>query len=393
MERTIFSFLHILLLATMFLWGNMLSKSFSSRAFWQKALIPILVYGIVVGLRFGRMVDWNLYYFRFLEIGKNYENSNYEILFKIFNYIFYSIGLPYWSFIFCESLLLMFALLFLFKNFKKELFFILPLCLDLIHNNELYIRWYFAVSFFVVAISFLISSKPKKAYFFFLISCLFHYGMVPLLPILFFAKYLNKYAIPPKIACILFLITSLGMNVTQLSFFTEISNYILGLGLITNDSAEFYLSRTDDLLNGDLGNIGIRDSMSFITQVRLYIAYIPIILFSEKSCAKRKYGKLIYNIFVVGVIVSPLFDSIEITDRYSSLFLLFGCLCGGFLFYDKFIKRDFTDNNSLIQLKMLFYSICFLSYLWPSISICFMKLHINEVLYIWDANGRNYLPF
>ena len=225
MERTIFSFLHILLLATMFLWGHMLSKSFSSRAFWQKALVPILIYGVVIGLRFGRMVDWNLYYFRFLEIGKNFDNSDYEILFKIFNYIFYSIGLPYWSFIFCESLLLMFALLFLFKNFKKELFFILPLCLDLIHNNELYIRWYFAVSFFVVAISFLISSKPKKAYFFFLISCLFHYGMVPLLPILFFAKYLNKYAIPPKIACILFLITSLGMNVTQLSFFTDFQLY------------------------------------------------------------------------------------------------------------------------------------------------------------------------
>lgn len=376
----------------MFLGGNMLSKSTSSRDFWHKALIPILMYGIVVGLRFGRSVDWNLYYFRFLEIGKNFDKSNYEILFKIFNYIFYSIGLPYWSFIFCESLLLMFTLLFLFQYFKKELFFILPLCLDLIHNNELYIRWYFAVSFFVVAISFLISSKPRKAYFFFLISCLFHYGMVPLLPILFFAKYLNKYAIPPKIACILFLITSLGMNVTQLSFFTEISNYILGLGLITNDSAVFYLSRTDDLINGDLGNIGIRDPLSYFTQMRLFIAYIPIILFSEKSCAKRKYGKLIYNMFVVGAIVSPLFNSIEITDRYSSLFLLFGCLCGGFLFYDKFIKRDFS-SNSLIQLKMLFYSICFLSYLWPSISICFMNLHINEVLYIWDANGRNFLPF
>lgn len=122
MERTIFSFLHILLLATMFLWGHMLSKSFSSRVFWHKALVPILIYGVVIGLRFGRMVDWNLYYFRFLEIGKNFDNSDYEILFKIFNYIFYSIGLPYWSFIFCESLLLMFALLFLFKNFKKELF-------------------------------------------------------------------------------------------------------------------------------------------------------------------------------------------------------------------------------------------------------------------------------
>lgn len=392
MERTVFSFLHILLLVTMFLGGNMLSKSSSSRDFWHKALIPILMYGVVVGLRFGRMVDWNLYYFRFLEIGKNFEKSNYEILFKIFNYIFYSIGLPYWFFIFCESLLLMFSLLFLFQYFKKELFFILPLCLDLIHNNELYIRWYFAVCFFVVAISFIIYSMPKKAYIFMLIACLVHYGMVPLIPIVLFAKYLNKYAISPKVACILFLVTTLGMKVSQLSFFTEISNYILGLGLVTNDSAEFYLSRTEDLINGDLGNIGIRDSMSYITQMRLFIAYIPIILFSEKSCAKRKYGKLIYNIFVVGAIVSPLFNSIEITDRYSSLFLLFGCLCGGFLFYDKFIKRDFS-NNSLIQLKMLFYSICFLSYLWPSISICFMNLHINEVLYIWDANGRNYLPF
>ena len=225
-----------------------------------------------------------------------------------------------------------------------------------------------------------------------LFACLVHYGMVPLIPIVFFAKHLNKYAISPKVACILFLVTSLGMKVSQLSFFTEISNYILSLGLVTNDSAEFYLSRTDDLINGDLGNIGIRDPLSYFTQMRLFIAYIPIILFSEKSCAKRKYGKLIYNMFVVGAIVSPLFNSIEITDRYSSLFLLFGCLCGGFLFYDKFIKRDFF-SNSLIQLKMLFYSICFLSYLWPSISICFMNLHINEVLYIWDANGRNYLPF
>ena len=63
-----------------------------------------------------------------------------------------------------------------------------------------------------------------------LIACLVHYGMVPLIPIVLFAKYLNKYAISPKVACILFLVYTLVRKLNKVFFFFKILFYF-SLGL------------------------------------------------------------------------------------------------------------------------------------------------------------------
>lgn len=388
MEKNIFFVLHLEMFLCAIYSGKIISRNVYEK-YWSYALFPILSYGVVSGLRFGRMVDWNLYYHRYIEMGNDFWSSDYEICFRAINYSFYNLGFPYWFFIFSQCLFLMISMFILFKNYKNEILYILPISLVLIHNNELYIRWYTAFSFFLISLSFMIRGEKIKSILFFLIACLTHFGIILLFPIIIFSNILNKYSIHPLIGCSLYIFVLFSMSITQLSFLSSFTDNLLKLNIITNESAIYYMNNTDALINGEFGGVGFKESDGILKTIRLLVGYLPLILFSLKSCKNRKYGVLEYNVFVIGVVLSPLFYSIEITDRYAGAMTFFGCLCAGHLAYDTFIEN--ATNTSKFQ-KILI-SVCLISNIWPLLSICWTVDNINEMLYIWDANGRKYLPY
>lgn len=94
----IYTSLKLLEFAIFLLFGYIISKS--PKHYWKYAIFPIAVFAIVEGLRFGREIDYNEYYFRYINIGQNFNSEDYEFIFKLICYTCYNIGIPYYLFIF-----------------------------------------------------------------------------------------------------------------------------------------------------------------------------------------------------------------------------------------------------------------------------------------------------
>ena len=80
----IYTSLKLLEFAIFLLFGYIISKS--PKHYWKYAIFPIAVFAIVEGLRFGREIDYNEYYFRYINIGQNFNSEDYEFIFKLICY-------------------------------------------------------------------------------------------------------------------------------------------------------------------------------------------------------------------------------------------------------------------------------------------------------------------
>lgn len=116
--------------------------------------------------------------------------------------------------------------------------------------------------------------------------------------------------------------------------------------------------------------------------------YAPVVFFGKEILLRYKYGLFFYNLLTIGAIFSPLFSLIEIFDRMVSSLIFFFCLVGGIFYYEKLnFKIKKTEKMTyLIALISLLFSIYpyFSDMLWRS---------TNEMMFIWNANGRNFLPY
>ena len=381
----IYTSLKLLEFAIFLLFGYIISKS--PKHYWKYAIFPIAVFAIVEGLRFGREIDYNEYYFRYINIGQNFNSEDYEFIFKLICYTCYNIGIPYYLFIFFQSAFLIFCTFLFIKRYKQAIQYVLPLVLFELYGNNMFIRWYLAFSFFLLFLHYYLERKTYKSLFFIVITCLTHIGFTTLLPFIALHKLLSKKGISPKISVPLFLVTLFVSNLSYLNFIVTFSNILLKLGLGSIDPRlNLYLNSTEDIISGNFGNIGVIN-LTISNSIRLAIAYIPAMLWGLKCMKKYHEGIFIYNLFVIGAIVSPLFLKVEILNRLSGVLVFFYSICGGILFFHAF--KNIQRLRTPIKAIML---ISYLCALWPNVSIAIRdNLRDNQMLFIWDAHGRNYL--
>ena len=106
--------------------GYLLSKAKNNSLYWKIALMPIISFAVISGLRFGRDIDYNVYYMNYTFSSKNDEM---EFLFRNIVNIFNAFKIPYYVFVlFCSTFLITSFIYFLSK-YKKAIVFILPLFL------------------------------------------------------------------------------------------------------------------------------------------------------------------------------------------------------------------------------------------------------------------------
>lgn len=386
MIKVVFISLKLLELIIFFVSGNKISESKSKKEYWKYSIIPILTYAMVEGLRFGRNVDWNLYYFRYIQFGANYSYSeDYEPLFRYICYMLYQLGVPYYGFIFIQCLFFIFCVFVLLQNYKEHCKWMIPLILVCITSNENFIRWYLAFSFLLLSINSLVNKHIKFTCIWFLCAFFCHSGIVIFIILIILYKLLNKFAIPKQIGVILMFISTFIMTLSDFMFLTHITSYLLPfLGDSVGRSG--YLNATEDLLSGTWGKVGIMEQSSLF-YFRIFVVYAPVIYWGRKILVRYKAGIFFYNIFVIGAIVFPLFGLIEIFNRISGVLVFFFCIVGG-LFYNNFFKKGITERKWCVYIAM----ISFIFAIYPYISDIFTREN-NSMLFIWDANGRNYLPF
>lgn len=181
--RLIYIILHILEIWLLFVAGKKMSKTTTSKEYWQKSLWAFVPYVFVLGLRFGHNIDWN-YYCRAYARHQMMDWDTTEPLFDYSFYILNSIGIPYFVVISLQVAFFMYSFLLLCKKFKNCLYYVLPLLPVVAQSNDNYIRWYWAVSFILIGFYWLLSDKGRKylmSVIFFIAGGLVHNGAVILL--------------------------------------------------------------------------------------------------------------------------------------------------------------------------------------------------------------------
>lgn len=352
---------------------------------WKYAVPIILSYAVTMGLRFGRMVDYNVYYDRYVSLAKDLDSYDYEFVFETICWVLGNLGIPYWFFICLCSVLVMFAFLHVVvNNYWKYAPLTCVLFFWEAHNVELLIRYYLAFSFILLAFSFYKLNKLGKSIIFCILGIGTHIGMIVFLFPAFLLIFYKKCLFPPIVVAVLFIAGLIVGDIRSISF---LSSYITVLDILGEERVSFYTSGFNDLINGELGYVGFKPIAILSTIVRNVMQYLFPILLAPLLVKKKMLGYIEVNLFYIGVIVFPMFTQIEILDRLASSFLFFTVFVSGCAYHYLLAnKRQFTLKQRWL---------CYLSIIagiWPVISNIIIRTDWWQMLYIWDAGDWNTIP-
>lgn len=386
MVQLIYIFLKVVELAVFIIFGKKISKVGSSKEYWKLSVVPILTYSLIEGLRFGRKIDWNVYYFRYEQLGQNVNFlDDYEPLFRYICHILYQLGIPYPGFIFLQCLFFIICVFVVIENFKGCCRWIVPLILVCATGNEMFIRWFLSFSFVLLSLNSFIKKKYiyTAIWFFCAFSC--HSGIIVFALFFILYKFFNSHTLPPIAAVVLLFVTTFIMSLSDLMFITQITYF---LSPILGDSLNRggYLDATENILSGTWGHVGVMEQ-SKAFYFRVFLMHAPVIYWGREFMRNYKLGYFIYNLFVIGAICSPLFVLVEIFNRISGVLAFFFCIVGGVFYFNILGNRGNTQ-----KVKYYFAIISLFFAIYPYFSDMFSRPD-NLMLFLWDANGRNFLPY
>lgn len=374
----LFSLVNILLLVT---YGKKIAKAPISK-YWNLAIIPIISYTLYMGLRFGRMVDFNVYCDRYYDLGRDVSSLDYEPLFRYICYFFNLLNIPYQGFIVFCAFMAIFTCCYWLKRWKEAMPIMFILFMHEAVNIENYVRWYLGIAFFLLYVASLNEGKKKSYLFFAICACLTHVGFVPLTVAVYFIRRIPFLLIKKVyIIQVLFILSVFMGGVQMLSF---LNPYITILGV--DDRSLSYTENFADLIEGEFGHVGFH-YMRFTTQIRTILAYSFPLYMIQTLVNKDLIHKYEANIYMMAIVIAPLFAQVEILDRFASAFLLFSVPVTGVAYY------YFWQNRKSYKLPMkVLFALSFISYIEPTFSNIVSRTEWYEMLFYWDANGRESLP-
>lgn len=363
--------------------GYLLSKAKSNLQYWKIAILPIITFAIISGLRFGREIDYNLYYFVYKD---KIENDEMELLFRYLVNIFKYFEIPYYGFVLFCSTVLITSFLYFLTNFRNAILFILPMFLGIMGIENL-IRWYLAFSFILIAVKFLMDSRLFLAILFGVFAILIHSGIILcVVVILLFYFLFNKRIFNHNVVIILFATTLFLGSVEQLILITSPLNKV---NMMDSSKTSIYVENAQFIASGDMST-GIYKTGPLTTMI-IFISYVFPIYFGGKYLLKSRlqYKEYvwIYNLATFSTIINPLFALVDVFNRISAALMLFSVTFVGIATLIAYNRRD---RNNIIFVLVL---ISFLCSAYLIVRGPFYMVKDSQMLFIWDANGRNYLPY
>ena len=380
--KTIFILLNIANLLVMWKVGCKLKYCSTAKSYWKTAIWIVLSYSVIMGLRFGRMIDYNVYYERYIDIGRHFESVNYEFLFKFVCWLMYNVGIPYQGFIWFLSVLLIGAVLYLVKDYKNYAPYICILFLWEAHNAELFIRWYMAFAFFIVAFVQFKHQHYIGALIFSVFALTSHIGSILIVVAVLGLSVIRRQLLPSFLVEILFIASLFLGSVGMLDFLTP---YIIILNL--DDRSTHYVESFDRIINGEYGIVGFSQARSWANFIRIVMAYSFPIFFQSVLIKRKIISYLEGNIFIVGVIIFPILAQVEILNRFGEAFLFFSIITSSLSY-----GYVFNNMKQFSSLTFMLAVISMISNYWPVLSAILYRQHWFEMLYIWDAGNRDTLP-
>ena len=289
-------------------------------------LAAIIVYTLNEGLRFGRGIDYNLYGMAYerLESGKD---VNWDPSFLFLGKLFVEFGIPWQGYVMLMSFVFIVAMLIMLKGFKEIMPLALPLfALFSLSEVENMVRWYMGFSFIMIGISFILNNAPKckiKFFLFSVIACSFHIALLPI-PLLFYLVFLRKTPLlAPIPAIILFFCIALFFQSNFMMQFVELFNIFSR----TSDRFEGYGDDAQYWLTGgfDGANVSALPDIQVVIFLccLVYLGHKITITEEEDEEKEDNKGKednhkaiFAYNLFIVGFLLYPIANLIELVLRF-----------------------------------------------------------------------------
>lgn len=376
----VYVILHVLLLLVFWRFGKLMSKSNADRDYWRNAIVPILCFIIVSGLRFGRDIDYNVYYINYTQGFSKDSEIGINFIFDIMH----AFNISYYVFpIFCSSLLI-FSFVLLLSVYREGAQYALILLMGVM-GIELFLRWYLALSIVLIGVFFLYKGKPQLGISLILLSLTIHLGIIIVISLLFITYIIGtRWTISPLTFILLYIFFTFASSTKYLieiadafNKFVTLINY-QGIGSGYGDSLAIYAS--GDAVTGIV-------EKGLTTKLRTIVGYSIIVYFGWQSFVKKNKYKFLYSLMCLSIIVSPLFMMVEIFNRISSALNLLSIYVVSIVFYE--IKRKSSYSK---QVEILYY-IALLFVLYPIGKAPFeVTDELTQMLYLWDAAGREYIP-
>lgn len=341
-------------------------------------IAAICIYTLNEGLRFGRGIDYNIYYDHYLDIAAGRE-TKLEFVFVQLCRCLIGLDFSFQTLILFMSFMFILSLLNFMQNFRGEIPLALPFFVFFSRPDvENMVRWYLAFSFFLFGLSDLLKrEKLSWRYFLFsLIGCSIHYAILPI-PFAFFIIYQFKHImLKPYISIPLFLCVYILFRAEAMSQYVDIVN------LLANASGEKfgnYGENAEYWLTGGFageevsGKIGISE-MAFL--------FVLVILGHRILKDSDKKYIFSYNLFILGFLFLPIAKKLELVVRYDAIFYFFRAIVLAAILYTYFIRKcaRLIPAFSAIVLIVLLYN--------PIKSIKnILTGNPMKCLYIWDKSG------
>lgn len=338
----------------------------------------IIAYTLFAGLRWGRGVDYNIYYYVYQEIGKGY-NEGWEPFFYAIARGLSIVGFSWQIMVLLMSFLLILSFSLYLKQFNKQLYVILPLLvLNLIDAENLQ-RWYLAFSFFLIcAYSWQNKFHNHKviALLFLIASILTHYGFV--MPIMIFVGLWianRKFNINPHIICCVYLSCLFLFKTDMMLYFEQYIN-MFNIG----GRFSMYQANASGWLTGEVHAGDNPSNIASLSKIIPNILLIYLGAYWMKTEKDLKY-KYIYVLAVFSIVFSPIASQIELLYRVNSVFTIFKVIMIAIL-YDSYRKKKL--KNSIISALVL---VVFVLKLYTMVSYPLTCDKI-DTYFIWDSQGK-----
>lgn len=366
---------HVLLAIIMYWYGRQISRK-PINFYWKLASFPILAFTIEEGLRWGRNIDWCVYYNVYNDYLQGF-SSNHEILFQAIWRLYAFFDLPYPIIIASCSCFLIFAIFYFAKEYRTVSYILIPFivfcCAGTATNL---IRWYMGFSFLLIAIRLYQEEKKTLAALLTICSVSTHIGLIIAIPIFYVLLTYNKILFKPFMAIAISVLLSVLFDPAIMGKFSFIFDFFKGF-----DRFDTYASDATGWLTGEGQNSDSeRRSIS-----ALLIANIPLytyILVGYRISDNLKLTK-IYNLMLIGIYLKNTASGLELMGRFAYLFEPFICVMASYG-----IMHLIKQKRTLVSTILLLISII---YILRKLYVFCAPMEYEEFMhYVWDDQLNPY---
>ena len=146
-----------------------------------------------------------------------------------------------------------------------------------------------------------------------------------------------------------------------------------------------YLEKVDEITTDGLSDLTSVAAYSLKVRTYLFMINLPIIMYGKRFLNTINNGYFFYNIYIIGILLYPIFSTVEIFDRFACAMLIFQSIVTGVVYYNIF-KDAFNPKISIV-LCMISLICVILPY---TRRITSMKQEYR-MMYIWDSNRDKYV--